>query len=44
MNGLFVSFEGVDGVGKTRKSSGCVRILRLRGVPWSLPVSREALR
>lgn len=25
---------------RPRKSSGCVRILRLRGVPWSLPVSR----
>ena len=44
MSGLFVSFEGVDGVGKTTQVERLRAYLEARGRTWLLPVSREALR
>ena len=41
MSGLFVSFEGVDGVGKTTQVERLRAYLEAQGVPWSLPVSRR---
>ena len=44
MSGLFVSFEGVDGVGKTTQVERLRAYLEAQGRTVVVPASREALR